>query len=264
MVKSTLLYGYGGLTFHKLRSLKSRTDWDAFWKGNGGVFAMANIRGSEYGKKWHEAGPNFKSKMSSMIFIAAAEFFDLEKYTSPESLASMVVQWRVVGFGAGMTQRPDLFKSCIPMVGGWICSWLSHIYNRLGMGDYGSSEDEANFKTFSPIPCITSERMWTILLHWSQPVIMTTVLFLPILSKFIFNPYRRNTKANPALIRIDVQCQSVGTNSLGFQQTYRETNRRTNRYLLIPHVQFRHDNAVILWTTEFEKSGCGWFLHRWD
>ncbi|HNQ00621.1 MAG TPA: prolyl oligopeptidase family serine peptidase, partial [Bacteroidia bacterium] len=80
----TLLYGYGGFNLPQTPIFKVER---MVFMENGGVFAMANIRGgSEYGEKWHEAGTKLQKQNVFNDFIAAAEFLISEKYTSPEKL----------------------------------------------------------------------------------------------------------------------------------------------------------------------------------
>ena len=73
----TILYGYGGFNI----SLKpSFTVTNAVWLENGGIYAVANLRGGgEYGKKWHDSGTKMKKQNVFDDFIAAAEFL-IEKH----------------------------------------------------------------------------------------------------------------------------------------------------------------------------------------
>lgn len=147
------LFGYGGFSSHY--GPEFRIDRAVFLE-NGGVYAVAGIRGgNEYGEEWHEAGIKCKKQNVFDDFIAAAEYLIQEKYTSKEKIA---VQGRSNGgllIGAVLTQRPDLFKVCIPMVG--VLDMLRYdkfTIGRFWASDYGLSENADEFKclrAYSPL-----------------------------------------------------------------------------------------------------------------
>ncbi len=109
-----LLYGYGAYgistdpTFSSDRlSLLDR----------GFVYAIAHIRGgADLGKPWHEDGRILKKKNTFTDFIAAAEFLEKEKYTSPSRLAIMGGSAGGLLMGAVTNMRPDLFAVVVAMV----------------------------------------------------------------------------------------------------------------------------------------------------
>lgn len=201
----TMLYGYGGFNVSLTPSFSTA---NTVWLENGGVYAVANLRGGgEYGKKWHKAGTQLQKQNVFDDFIAAGEFLIEEGYTSSEKLAIKGGSNGGLLVAACMTQRPDLFKVALPAVG--VLDMLRYHTFTAGAGwayDYGTSED--------------NEEMFTYLLGYSPvhnvkegveyPATLITTAdhddrVVPAHSfKFAAELQRKQTGENPTLIRIDV------------------------------------------------------------
>ena len=202
----TILYGYGGFNISLTPSFNTNI---IAWLENGGVYAVANIRGGgEYGRAWHDAGIRTSKQNVFDDFIAAAEYLIDEGYTNSERLAISGGSNGGLLVGACMTQRPDLFAVALPAVG--VLDMLRYHTFTAGAGwayDYGTVED--------------SEEMFRYLLGYSPyhnlkigqnyPATLITTAdhddrVVPAHSfKFASRLQEVNDGPNPTLIRIDVK-----------------------------------------------------------
>ena len=67
----TLLYGYGGFNIPLTPGFSVGK---IVWLEQGGVFAVANLRGGgEYGEEWHQGGTKLNKQNVFDDFIAAAQ-----------------------------------------------------------------------------------------------------------------------------------------------------------------------------------------------
>ena len=201
----TILYGYGGFNVSLTPSFSIS---NAVWLENGGVYAVANLRGGgEYGKVWHDAGTQLKKQNVFDDFIAAAEYLISEKYTSSDYLAIKGGSNGGLLVGAVMTQRPDLVKVALPAVG--VLDMLRYHTFTAGAGwayDYGTAEQSKEMfnyiKGYSPVHNVKSGVKY--------PATMVTTgdhddRVVPAHSfKFAAELQDKQVGSNPVLIRIDV------------------------------------------------------------
>jgi prolyl oligopeptidase len=150
----TILYGYGGFNISLTPSFSIA---NAVWMEQGGIYAVANLRGGgEYGKAWHNAGIKLKKQNVFDDFISAGEYLITNNYTSSDYLAIRGGSNGGLLVGATMTQRPDLAKVALPAVG--VLDMLRYHTFTAGAGwayDYGTAEDDKEMfdylKAYSPV-----------------------------------------------------------------------------------------------------------------
>jgi prolyl oligopeptidase len=148
-----LLTGYGGFNlilaphFSSLRVVLLE---------RGFVYAAANLRGGgEYGEGWHEAGIRLKKQNVVDDFIAAAEYLVDQKYTSSSRLAAIGTSNGGLLVAAAANRRPELFQVIVARSGVMDLLRFQHFTSGFDwIADYGSSENEAEFKVlyaYSPL-----------------------------------------------------------------------------------------------------------------
>jgi prolyl oligopeptidase len=200
----TILYGYGGFNVSLTPSFSIA---NAVWLEQGGIYAVANLRGGgEYGKEWHDAGTQLKKQNVFDDFIAAAEYLIKQKYTSSDYLAIRGGSNGGLLVGAVMTQRPDLMKVALPAVG--VLDMLRYHTFTAGAGwayDYGTAEDNKEMfdylLKYSPVHNVKT--------GVSYPATLVTTgdhddRVVPAHSfKFAAELQAKQKAANPVLIRIE-------------------------------------------------------------
>ena len=206
----TVLYGYGGFNISLTPSFSiSRV----VWMEQGGVYAIANLRGGgEYGEAWHKAGTKENKQNVFDDFIAAGQWLIDNQYTSSKRLGIMGGSNGGLLVGAAITQRPDLFGAAIPAVG--VLDMLRYHKFTIGWAwadDYGTSEDPEMFKVlkgYSPLHNIKEGTAY-------PPTMIVTAdhddRVVPAHSyKFAAELQRAQTGPNPALIRIETRAGHGG------------------------------------------------------
>ena len=148
----TILYGYGGFNI-SMRPGFSSTMFP--WYENGGVYAIANLRGGgEYGNAWHEAGMLEHKQNVFDDFIAAGEWLVANGYTNPEQLGIAGGSNGGLLTGATVVQRPDLFSaaiSAVPLLD--MVRYQNFLMARYWVPEYGTAENPAHYefiKEYSP------------------------------------------------------------------------------------------------------------------
>ena len=149
----TLLTGYGGFGISLVPYYAPER---IAWVEQGGVFAVANIRGGgEYGRSWHDAGRLANKQTVFDDFIAAAEHLMAEGIAAPDGLAIQGGSNGGLLVGAVVNQRPDLFATALPDVGVMdMLRFDRFTGGRYWMRDYGDPAVEADFRNllaYSPL-----------------------------------------------------------------------------------------------------------------
>jgi prolyl oligopeptidase len=201
----TLLYGYGGFNITVSPGFNSMR---LALLEQGFVYASANLRGGgEYGEEWHQAGMKTRKQNVFDDFIAAAEYLIANKYTSRDRLAIQGGSNGGLLVGAVMNQRPELFRVAIPQVG--VMDMLRFHKFTIGwnwIADYGSSENEDEFKALHAYSPIHNIREWLV-----YPATLITTAdhddrVVPAHSfKYAATLQEKYKGPNPILIRIETR-----------------------------------------------------------
>ena len=202
----TIVYGYGGFNISLTPAFSPAI---ATWIENGGIYAVPNLRGGgEYGKKWHDGGRQFNKLNVFNDFIAAAEYLQTNKYTSPDFTALSGGSNGGLLVGATETINPKIAKVALPAVG--VLDMLRYHTFTAGAGwgyDYGTAEDSKEMfdylKSYSPVHNVKEGTCY--------PATLVTTgdhddRVVPAHSyKFAANLQAKQSCDNPILIRIETK-----------------------------------------------------------
>lgn len=210
----TILTGYGGFNISSNPSFSvSRITW----LEQGGVFALANLRGgSEYGEKWHYAGMRFNKQNVFDDFIAGAGYLIQKKYTSSKFLCVQGGSNGGLLIGSVINQRPELFKVAVAQAG--VMDMLRYQKFTIGwnwVAEYGSSDSAADFRNlygYSPVHNIKTGT--------SYPAVLVTTAdhddrVVPAHSfKYVATLQEKYKGDNPLLIRVETNSGHGASNLL--------------------------------------------------
>jgi len=158
----TLLYGYGGFNISLTPSFNPA---NIAWVEQGGVYALANLRGGgEYGDPWHDAGRLANKQNVFDDFIAAGEYLKANGIAAPKGLAAIGRSNGGLLVGAVVNQRPDLFDAVSPGVGVMdMLRFDQFTAGRFWVDDYGYPSKDADFRAlyaYSPYHNIKGGRAY--------------------------------------------------------------------------------------------------------
>ena len=162
----TLLNAYGG---YGLIDPPGFAPEKLAWVEQGGVFAVAHIRGGgEYGRAWHEAGRLDKKQNVFDDFIAAGEYLKAQRITSSNGLAIQGASNGGLLIGAVVNQRPDLFAAALAQVGTMdMLRFDQFTAGTLWVDEFGSPAKEAEFRnllSYSPYHNIQFDKAYPAIL----------------------------------------------------------------------------------------------------
>jgi prolyl oligopeptidase len=154
-----LLVAYGGYGISMVPGFNAER---LLWLEQGGVFAVANIRGGgEYGEEWHQGGRLTTKQNCFDDFIACAQHLAAAGITSPDRLAILGGSNGGLLMGAVLTQRPDVARAvvaAVPVMDSLRSETTTNgVYNT---AEFGTVEDPEHFEAllaYSPYHHVEDE-----------------------------------------------------------------------------------------------------------
>jgi prolyl oligopeptidase len=140
-----ILYGYGG---YGLSQAPVFSPVRRLWLEQGGVYAIANVRGGgEFGEAWHRDGMLEKKQNGFDDFAACARHLVARRYTTPARLGMLGGSNGGLLMGAMVTQHPDLARAVVAAVGLFDMLRVElHPNGAFNVTEYGTVKDPGQFK----------------------------------------------------------------------------------------------------------------------
>jgi prolyl oligopeptidase len=166
----TILTAYGGFNVSNGPAYRVMA---ATWLDQGGVYALANIRGGgEYGADWHAAAIKGKRQNAFDDMLAAAQWLTANGYAKAQRLGVTGGSNGGLLVGVVINQRPQAFGAAVPEVG--VMDMLR--FHRFTIGwawkdEYGDPDNAADFKVlraYSPLHNLKAQTMPHVLIMTSD------------------------------------------------------------------------------------------------
>jgi len=199
----TVLKAYGGFGISTFPSFSPEV---VAFLNKGGVYAFAHIRGGGYkGSQWAADGNGMNKQNGVDDFISAAEYLIRENYTSSKNLGITGASHGGLIVGAAITQRPELFRVAVPVVG--VFDLLRHEKYTVGHlhgSIFGTVKNKKSFETmyeYSPYHNIDPS------VNYPATLVMTSEFddrVVPSHSyKFVAKLQNSPGQLNPILLRVE-------------------------------------------------------------
>ena len=166
----TLLYGYGGFEVSETPAYSAGVGRG--WLAQGGVYALANIRGGgEYGPRWHAAALRENRNKAYEDFAAVAGDLVARNITSPRHLGIQGGSNGGLLMGNMLVMYPQLFGAVVCQVPLLDMKRYSHLLAGASwMAEYGDPDQPADWaflQRYSPYHNVRAEALY-------PPVLFTT------------------------------------------------------------------------------------------
>jgi prolyl oligopeptidase len=192
------------------------------WHENGGVIAVAHVRGGgEYGDDWYKAGYKLTKPNTWKDFIACAEYLIEHKYTSPQRLAAIGGSAGGILVGRAITDRPDLFAAAVMIAGSLdMLRFETTAGGKMIVSEYGSTQTADGFKGLYEMSAYHHVKNAT-----PYPAVMLSVgindarVTPSDSAKMAARLQAATTSGKPVLLRIDYEAgHGVGTPKASMEQ----------------------------------------------
>ncbi len=140
-----LLNGYGGFSYSLTPGFSRNT---MYWLEQGGVFAVANIRGGgEFGEEWHAAGMLGNKTNVFDDFEAVIRWMSTSRVSNPDRIAITGGSNGGLLMGAMLTRCPDAFRATVSAVGLYdMVRYTEYPPAEIWISEYGDPADPEAFR----------------------------------------------------------------------------------------------------------------------
>ncbi len=213
-MEPALLWGYGGFNQPNVPWFDPKI---IPWVENGGVYALATLRGgSDYGESWHRAGMRGSKQNVFDDFVAAAEYLVSRGYTGKDRLGAIGASNGGLLVAATMVQRPDLFR--VVLCGEPLTDMIRFpLFGEGGIGEYGDPNEADDFRAlyaYSPYHHVDEST--------SYPAILITAAASDeradaMHARKLAAALQHSSRGGPVLLRVDWDSGHLGSDSLALE-----------------------------------------------